>query len=76
MTKTVTTSCNCGHEQVVDPDLVASLVQDDLDSSGAFAELTHQLRCQRCGGRPLVRLFVGAHDLPDQLAALTPKKRA
>lgn len=55
--RVVLVACRCGHEQVMDPLMVAFTHGEDFDLGGGLRELAAQFSCEACGSpRPIITL--------------------
>jgi hypothetical protein len=53
----------CGHNEVLDPQLVVFTFGDDFDLFDGFAEVGSRLSCSRCGApRPAIRFHDPDHE--------------
>ena len=53
----VLVACRCGHEQVMDPLMVAFTHGEDFDLSHGLRELGAQFSCESCGSpRPIISI--------------------
>lgn len=59
--RVVLVACRCGHEQAMDPLMVAFTHGEDFDLAGGLLELTSQFSCEACGS-PGPIITIGQRD--------------